>query len=52
MKGNVSPQAAAHIDSLKILSPEYVETTDARGSLGTDQKQKDTLEGFIAWDEE
>jgi hypothetical protein len=52
MKENVSPQAATHIDSLKMLSPESVETTDARGSLGSDQKQKDTLEGFIAWDEE
>ena len=52
MKGNVSPQAATHIDSLKTLSPKSVETTDARGSLASDQKQKDTLEGFIAWDEE
>ena len=43
MKENVSPQAATHIDSLKALSPESVETTDARGSLGSDQKQKDTL---------
>ena len=52
MKGNVSTQAATHIDSLKTLSPASVETTDARGSPGSDQKQKDTLEGFIAWDEE
>ena len=52
MKGNVSPPAATQIDSLTTLSPESVETTDARGSLGSDQKQKDTLEGFIAWDEE
>jgi hypothetical protein len=52
MKGNASPPAATHIDSSKTLSPKSVETTDARGSLGSDQKQKDTLEGFIAWDEE
>ena len=51
VKENVSPPAATHIDSFKTLSPESVKTTDARGSLGSDQKQKDTLEGFIAWDE-
>ena len=52
MKGNVSPQAATQIGSLTTLSPESVETTDAPGSLASDQKQKDTIEGFIAWDEE
>jgi len=49
---NASKQAATPIDSLTTLSPESVETTDARGSLANDQKQKDTLEGFIAWDED
>jgi hypothetical protein len=52
MKENVSPQAAAQINALTTLSPESVETVDAGGSHGNDQKQKDTLEGFIAWDEE
>ena len=52
MKGHVSPQVATPIDSSKTISPESVETSDVRRSLGGDQKQKDTLEGFIAWDEE
>ncbi|MEX0802015.1 MAG: hypothetical protein WD688_01645 [Candidatus Binatia bacterium] len=52
MKGNVPPPAATQINSPKTLSPESVETTDVRESLGSDQKQKDALEGFIAWDEE
>jgi hypothetical protein len=50
MKRNVPPQAATQIDSLTTLPPESVETTDVRGSPGSDQKQKDTLEGFSAWD--
>jgi hypothetical protein len=52
MKGNASRQAATHIDSLTTLSPESVEKTDACASHASDQKQKDTLEGFIAWDED
>ena len=52
VKEDVSAQTATQIDSLTTISSESVETTDARGSLRNDQKQKDTLDGFIAWDED
>lgn len=49
---NASKQTTTQSDSLTTFPSEPAETTDSRGSITSDQKQKDTIEGFIAWDED